>query len=110
MSEIREEVGRKPRKDMAEHLVEALGGECWNCGSKGNLEIHHILPLKDGGADSLSNLSVLCEYCHGSETRGKTYAGSQLQRQLLIIQGSVRPVRIKIARSFAKLRVTVLEE
>jgi hypothetical protein len=38
---------------------------CANCGAIGtNLEIHHLLPLSKGGADTLENIILLCPSCH----------------------------------------------
>ncbi len=28
------------------------------------LEVHHIIPLSDGGSNSLENLITLCKKCH----------------------------------------------
>lgn len=45
--------------------------ECQNCGvgggSKGEVELHahHIVPVSAGGNHTLSNLSTLCDTCHG---------------------------------------------
>ncbi len=39
-----------------------------------NLEVHHIIPRKDGGRDTLKNLITLCESCH-HRTFSKDYAG-----------------------------------
>ena len=40
---------------------------CVKCGSKKNLEIHHIVPLAKGGSNRLENLQLLCRVCN----RGK---------------------------------------
>ena len=40
---------------------------CVKCGSKKNLEIHHIVPLAKGGSNRLENLQLLCRSCN----RGK---------------------------------------
>jgi hypothetical protein len=45
---------------------------CQNCGIKGGsggeveLHAHHIVPLSRGGNNILSNLTTLCESCHGN--------------------------------------------
>ena len=53
---------------------------CQRCGRVGGsvggrLEVHHLRPVKDGGGDELSNLTVLCRSCHidghRSEPKGK---------------------------------------
>lgn len=37
---------------------------CQDCGSNENLEVHHILPVSQGGQNTLSNLKVVCDQCH----------------------------------------------
>lgn len=38
---------------------------CTNCGRAGKLEVHHIVPLSQGGAPyDLDNLRSLCRDCH----------------------------------------------
>ena len=39
-------------------------GVCHRCGSKENLQVHHIIPVKAGGTRELKNLVVLCSSCH----------------------------------------------
>ncbi|MEW5994626.1 MAG: HNH endonuclease [Candidatus Zixiibacteriota bacterium] len=45
--------------------------ECgWPAGVKRkarNLHVHHIVPLSDGGDNSLHNLTTLCHICHRSQ-------------------------------------------
>lgn len=40
------------------------GYKCRVCISQDKLQVHHIIPRKDGGSDKLSNLMTLCETCH----------------------------------------------
>lgn len=37
---------------------------CGICGSKENLELHHIVPIESGGSDDFFNLLYLCHDCH----------------------------------------------
>ena len=39
-------------------------GRCVKCGSKKNLEIHHIIPHAKGGSSRLENLQLLCQSCN----------------------------------------------
>lgn len=47
---------------------------CGNCGRSGlnnnqiQLEVHHIVELRNGGTNKLSNLQTLCEHCHAAIT------------------------------------------
>ena len=43
---------------MCEH------GICHRCGSRENLAVHHIIPVKHGGTRKKRNLVVLCQSCH----------------------------------------------
>jgi len=40
---------------------------CQICHVKNNLEIHHVIPLRNRGTDDMSNLLTLCKSCHGIE-------------------------------------------
>ena len=41
------------------------GERCQRCGATEGLEVHHITPLAEGGAEfDLSNLTTLCQECH----------------------------------------------
>jgi 5-methylcytosine-specific restriction protein A len=41
------------------------GEQCRQCGSTDELEVHHIKPLAEGGAEyELANLTTLCHDCH----------------------------------------------
>lgn len=41
-----------------------LGNECAICGTSGNLEVHHIVPISKGGSNEEENLAVLCPRCN----------------------------------------------
>lgn len=40
---------------------------CSVCGSKRNVQVHHILPVQNGGSNNYDNLKCLCEECHELE-------------------------------------------
>jgi hypothetical protein len=58
---VRAEFNSSPFKRM---LLEELGYECVNCGSKKDIEYHHIVPVVYGGTNKLSNIVPLCIDCH----------------------------------------------
>lgn len=37
---------------------------CEKCGRTIGLEVHHKIPLIEGGTDNIDNLQVLCDICH----------------------------------------------
>lgn len=41
---------------------------CGKCGTKANLEIHHMFPVILGGDNDERNLLILCEECHQETT------------------------------------------
>ena len=49
---------------LRERALRRAGWKCEKCGIPGLLEVHHVLPVARGGADSLDNLEVLCRNCH----------------------------------------------
>jgi len=71
------------RRIPRSYILEALKtngvntNTCSLCGFQDNseksiLEIHHIVPLRDGGSDTLNNIVVMCPNCN-SATRNKPY-------------------------------------
>lgn len=46
---------------------------CQDCGSTVNLEIHHILPISQGGKNTLDNLKTLCHNCHKNNYKNIHY-------------------------------------
>jgi 5-methylcytosine-specific restriction endonuclease McrA len=43
------------------------GWKCQNCGSSGNLQVHHQVFRSQAGDDSEFNLITLCNSCHSNE-------------------------------------------
>lgn len=46
------------------NMKNICGNTCSNCGSDEYIEYHHIVPLKNGGTNLLTNIVPLCEKCH----------------------------------------------
>ena len=55
--------GRDPARYQVGSL-EARRGRCVNCGSNGNLEFDHVIPVSMGGAHTVRNLQLLCVSCN----------------------------------------------
>jgi hypothetical protein len=47
---------------------------CRNCGETKELEVHHIIPVNQGGTKDDDNLCTLCEACHKDMAHGQTMA------------------------------------
>lgn len=45
-------------------IREKEGIHCHFCRTVGDLELHHIIPVKEGGTDEPDNLVYLCKGCH----------------------------------------------
>ncbi len=60
-------------------VLQSAKGICELCDTKGYetdtiaayLEVHHVVPLSSGGADSVYNAVAVCETCHGKLHRAK---------------------------------------
>lgn len=44
--------------------INSSGADCFACGNHLGVQRAHILPLNEGGDNSLSNLHLLCSGCH----------------------------------------------
>lgn len=72
MEQTYEEKRRQWEDGIFRQMVKnACGSVCYNCGSTGNVQYHHIVPLKLGGTNNLSNIAVLCSRCHKAAHRGQ---------------------------------------
>ena len=62
-------VYRSPRWELVRRSVLARDKwRCTSCGLPGRLQIHHVLPLDEGGAPfDADNLRALCTICHRLE-------------------------------------------
>lgn len=67
-----------------QYLAARDKGRCTICGEKlnGNVDIDHIVPVKDGGTNESSNLRVVHSSCHKARhasmvSNGKTYDRSK---------------------------------
>lgn len=59
-----------PRRGLRDEIIKRDKLTCQICGSrkqKKNLEVHHIIPLSNGGIDHPTNLITLCLHCHDRE-------------------------------------------
>lgn len=51
--------------DLRSTVLRAYNFKCKKCGSTHkNLDLHHIVPRKKGGLNSINNLIPLCKQCH----------------------------------------------
>lgn len=60
-----------------ERIIRSDNGSCIRCGDSADLNVHHIIPVSDGGGKTDENLATLCEGCHkdahdGAYTTSKT--------------------------------------
>lgn len=78
-------IGYKRNPDVIVSVLRRAGGVCEKCGdaapflrrSDGSpyLEIHHRVPLSQGGEDTIENVSALCPNCHREVHHGRTTHG-----------------------------------
>ena len=52
------------RPSFRKILKDTLPSKCCNCGSDVDIQYHHIVPLRLGGTNKLSNIVPLCRVCH----------------------------------------------
>jgi hypothetical protein len=85
-------MARKPISAKLRALVLARdGSRCLMCGARASdpgvtLEVDHVIPVDEGGADDLDNLATLCQRCN----RGKSNLRLKDYRSLSPIPGDLR--------------------
>jgi len=49
-------------------------------GDNESLEIHHVVPVKDGGSDKLDNIWILCTTCHKEVHHRRVYFNGHMTK------------------------------
>jgi len=60
---------KKYRLWVKQQAIKKYGDKCELCGYGLSLDVHHIIPKKEGGKHEIDNLMVLCPNCHALITR-----------------------------------------
>lgn len=56
------------KRKIREFIFNRDGNICLNCGTDKDLSIDHILPIKKGGDNIISNLQTLCKRCNSKKS------------------------------------------
>lgn len=86
--------GKRKRQKISRRKLRVLmarsGGRCERCGGPGPLEVHHRVPVSEGGGDSLEELELACAACHalGHE---KDFGRKRRWREARAHRGGGRP-------------------
>lgn len=56
------------RSSLSARDIIVCAGPCGSAYLADDIEVDHIIPLSQGGADVTSNLQLLCTVCHRSKT------------------------------------------
>jgi hypothetical protein len=63
------------------------GYQCVRCRSRGPLDVHHKIPVSQGGSNDPTNLETLCEPCHeGEHTSRRLLPRIRFPKDRLIVQ------------------------
>jgi hypothetical protein len=75
-------------QELRQQVLERDEYTCQICLKKvDKLDIHHIIPRRKNGLDSINNLTSVCESCHGLiETKPKKYS---IPRKMTILSVSI---------------------
>lgn len=57
-------VSRHIPQDVRSAVWQRDGGKCVECGAKEYLELDHIIPHSEGGANTVNNVQLLCRKCN----------------------------------------------
>jgi len=78
--------------------------ECAICGTKENLTIDHIIPLRKGGRNIISNIQLLCATCN--QKKGSNPSLKNVKITAYIRQDTYRKLRQHIEKNFQGRNVT----
>ncbi len=98
---------RLSKKDIRTHLEDAQRAEggritCAGCGRKMETEfmqLDHIKPRSDGGADNISNYILLCTYCNSRKSNRLTLSGLHNDNRKKDVSGKTWMVDLQAAKS-----------
>lgn len=65
-------------RQLRRTAITTYGNHCNNCGADGRttrLELDHIIPVAEGGQDTLDNAQLLCTVCHTPKTQAEAARG-----------------------------------
>jgi hypothetical protein len=65
-------------KKRRSKVLERDGDECLRCSSTTDLEVHHIIPVSQGGSDDMDNLATLCSECHKDARLANPQGGGEI--------------------------------
>ena len=51
-------------EDLRQQVFQKYGHKCMCCNSTNDIQVHHIISLKQGGTNNINNLMPLCKKCH----------------------------------------------
>ncbi len=67
------------------------GYRCTRCGTRDGLEVHHRVPVTNGGEDTIANTITLCRDCHAQTHRRAAGVTSHRQRPPMPARAPARP-------------------
>lgn len=67
--------GRSISATLRNSVLSRDDHECQKCASPENLEVHHIVPVSQGGEDREENSATLCHDCHTDATLSRGMSG-----------------------------------
>ena len=95
-------------KNFREKVLKRDGYTCQICGSRENLEAHHIIPKSRGGTNIVENGITLCKECHKAVHEGKIRLTANLLpfRHAAIVQQGKWWLYRKLKEQFDKVQIT----
>jgi hypothetical protein len=85
-------------KAQRKRILGRDGYRCRCCGSRRNLQVHHLWFVSQGGKTSADNLLTLCSYCHGRVHEGLLRARGKPHGKLEFMDRQGRPLRGQLRR------------